>query len=639
MNAAAHTSDPLGSHLSILRFSTAGSVDDGKSTLIGRLLHDSGNVYEDHLAALEASAKKSGSSRVSLALLTDGLKAEREQGITIDVAYRYFATPRRRFILADSPGHVQYTRNMATGASTVDLTIILVDARTGVIEQTKRHAFITALLGVPRIVLAVNKMDLVGYSQDRFEEIVAEFTEFSAKLGVREIKFIPVSALDGDNVVERSGKMAWYGGETVLEHLETVYIAGDQNLVDFRFPVQYVLNPNQNFRGYAGTVSSGVVRVGEEVIVLPSMKKSKVKSIVVAGRQMRGEQLPEASSRDAVVIQLEHQIDISRGDMIARPKNLPRATTHFDAMLVWMGDTPMDTGTRYIVRHSTRESKAFISSIDYRIDIHTLGRTTAAPLVSNEIGRVSITTTTPLFVDPYQKNRATGNFILIDPVSFLTVAAGMIIDRGRSDSPGAGTGDDEERNLHHEMALVTPKEREARSGRKAVTVWMTGLSGSGKSTVAKAVERTLFDDQVPVYFLDGDNLRVGLNKGLGFSREDRSENLRRAAEVAKLMNQAGITVICAFISPYAEDRQRCREIVGEERFLEVHLNTPIEVCEKRDPHGLYEKARKGEIQNFTGVSDPYEAPESPALQIDTGSSSIEKSMEEVVALVLSRSAL
>ena len=639
MNAAAKTPEQSSSHLSILRFSTAGSVDDGKSTLIGRLLHDSGNVYEDHLAALEANAKKSGSKRVSLALLTDGLKAEREQGITIDVAYRYFATPRRRFILADSPGHVQYTRNMATGASTVDLTIVLVDARTGVIEQTKRHAFIAALLGVPRIVLAVNKMDLVDYSQDRFEEIVADFTEFSAKLGVREIKFIPVSALEGDNIVERSDRMPWYGGETVLEHLETVYIAGDQNLVDFRFPVQYVLNPNQNFRGYAGTVSSGVVRVGEEVIVLPSMKKSTVKAIVVAGRQMRGEQLSEASSRDAVVIQLEHQIDISRGDMIVRPKNLPRATAQFDAMLVWLGDAPMDTGTRYIVRHSTRESKAYISSIDYRIDIHTLGRIAAAPLVSNEIGRVSIAATSPLFVDSYQKNRSTGNFILIDPVTFLTVGAGMIIDRGRSDAPGAGEGDDEERNLHHESALVTAREREARAGRKAVTVWMTGLSGSGKSTIAKGVERNLFDDQLPVFFLDGDNLRVGLNKGLGFSREDRSENLRRAAEVAKLLNQAGITVICAFIAPYAEDRRRCQEIIGEDRFLEVHLSTPIEVCEKRDPHGLYQKARKGEIKNFTGVSDPYEIPEAPALRIDTGSSSLEKSVQEVVSLVLSRSAL
>lgn len=638
MMSPAPATDQHGSHLSILRFSTAGSVDDGKSTLIGRLLHDSGNVYEDHLAALEASAKKAGSTRVSLALLTDGLKAEREQGITIDVAYRYFATPRRRFILADSPGHVQYTRNMATGASTVDLTIILVDARTGVIEQTKRHAFITALLGVPRIVLAINKMDLVDYSQDRFEEIVADFTEFSAKLGVREIKFIPVSALEGDNVVERSGKMPWYGGETVLEHLESVYIAGDQNLVDFRFPVQYVLNPNQNFRGYAGTVASGLVRVGEEVVVLPSLAKSKVKGIVIPGKGVKGQQLPEATSRDAVVIQLEHQIDISRGDMIVRPKNVPRVTTQFDAMMVWMGDAPMDTATRYIVRHTARESKGYISGIDYKIDIHTLGRMEPAPLASNEIGRVSISTTTPLFVDPYQKNRSTGNFILIDPVSFLTVGAGMIIDRGRSDGSELADGEAAP-NLHHEVTLVTQRERELRSGRKAVTVWLTGLSGSGKSTIAKAVERNLFDDGVPVYFLDGDNLRTGLNKGLGFSREDRSENLRRAAEVAALMNEAGVTVICAFISPFAADRERSRDIIGKERFLEIHLSTPVAVCEERDPHGLYKKARAGEIKNFTGVNDPYEAPESPALRIDTASKAVDKSVEEIVALVVSRSSL
>ncbi len=621
--------EAAGSHLSILRFSTAGSVDDGKSTLIGRLLHDSGNVYEDHLAALEASAKKSGSERVSLALLTDGLKAEREQGITIDVAYRYFSTPRRRFILADSPGHVQYTRNMATGASTVDLTIVLVDARSGIIEQTKRHAFIAALLGVPRLVLAVNKMDLVGYAEERFQDIVADFTEFSAKLGVREITFIPVSALEGDNVVERSGKMPWYSGQTVLEHLESVYIAGDQNLVDFRFPVQYVLNPSQNFRGYAGTVSSGVIRVGEEVVVLPSLRRSKVKAIVSAGDQMCGLQKSEASSRDAVVLQLEHQLDISRGDMLVRPKNMPRVATNFDAMVVWLGDAPMDPSVRYIIRHSTRESKALVTGIDYRIDIHTLGRSDPLPLQGNEIGRVSVATTTPLFVDPYQKNRSTGNFILVDPVTFLTVGAGMVIDRARSEDDADIGG-----NLHQEAALVTDREREARSGRKAVTVWMTGLSGSGKSTIAKGVERALFDDQVPVFYLDGDNLRHGLNKGLGFSREDRSENLRRAAEVAALMNRAGVSVICAFISPYAEDRVRAREIIGHERFLEVHVDAPLSICEARDPHGLYGKARSGEIKNFTGVSDPYEAPEAPSLRIRTASQPVDQSVAEIVSLVL-----
>jgi bifunctional enzyme CysN/CysC len=625
------------SHTSILRFSTAGSVDDGKSTLIGRLLHDSGNVYEDHLAALEASAKKSGSTRVSLALLTDGLKAEREQGITIDVAYRYFSTPRRRFILADSPGHVQYTRNMATGASTVDLTIILVDARAGIVEQTKRHAFITALLGVPRVVIAINKMDLVDYSQDRFDEIVSEFTEFSAKLGIREVKFIPISALEGDNVVAHSSRMSWYGGETVLEHLENVYIAGDQNLVDFRFPVQGVLNPDQNFRGYSGTISSGVIRKGEEVLALPAMTRSRVKAIVRAGRGLAHEELSETSCREAVVIQLEDQLDVSRGDMLVRSKNVPRITTTFEAMVVWLDDTPMDQASRYIIRHTTREAKGIISGVEYKIDIHTLGRMAPAPLAMNEIGRLTFTTTTPLFLDPYQKNRATGNFIVIDPLTFRTVAAGMVIDRGRHDEASEGEDSQTASHLHREDALVTPEEREARAGRRAVTIWMTGLSGSGKSTIAKNVERALFNAGVQVFYLDGDNLRHGLNRGLGFSREDRSENLRRAAEVAALFNQAGVSVLCAFISPYEADRKTAREIIGEARFVEVHVTAPLAVCEGRDPHGLYQKARRGELTNFTGVSDPYEPPKSPALTVDTSALSLEECVGAVVNLSLSRS--
>jgi bifunctional enzyme CysN/CysC len=626
------------SHTSILRFSTAGSVDDGKSTLIGRLLHDSGNVYEDHLAALEANAKKSGSTRVSLALLTDGLKAEREQGITIDVAYRYFSTPRRRFILADSPGHVQYTRNMATGASTVDLTIILVDARAGIVEQTKRHAFITALLGVPRVVIAINKMDLVDYSQDRFDEIVSDFTEFSAKLGVREVKFIPISALEGDNVVSQSSKMPWYGGETVLEHLENVYIAGDQNLVDFRFPVQGVINPDHNFRGYSGTISSGVIRKGEEVLALPAMTRSRVKAIVRAGRGLVREELNEASCREAVVIQLEDQLDISRGDMLVRSKNVPRITTIFEAMVVWLDDEPMNPTSRYIIRHTTREVKGFISGIEYKIDIHTLGRTAPLPLSMNEIGRLTFNTTLPLFLDPYQNNRATGNFIVIDPLTFRTVAAGMIIDRGRHEEVPQGDDSKKVANLHREDALVTQEEREAQAGRRAVTVWMTGLSGSGKSTIAKNVERALFNAGVQVFYLDGDNLRHGLNRGLGFSREERSENLRRAAEVAALFNQAGVSVLCAFISPYEADRKSAREIIGEERFVEVHVTAPLEVCEARDPHGLYQKARRGEVAQFTGVSDPYEPPTSPALTIDTSTLSLEECVGAVLNLSLSLSA-
>lgn len=622
---------------SILRISTAGSVDDGKSTLIGRLLHDSGNVYDDHIAALEAVARKTGSSRPSLALLTDGLKAEREQGITIDVAYRYFSTPRRRFILADSPGHVQYTRNMATGASTADLTLILVDARLGILEQTKRHAFIASLLGVPRIVITINKMDLVNYDQSRFDTLAEEFTDFAAKLGVREVKFIPISALEGDNVVTRSTRMPWYTGETVLEYLEHVYIAGDQNLIDFRFPIQYVINPDHSFRGYAGTIASGSIKVGEEVLILPSKARARVKALIHSRHISPVSETLEASAADPIVMQLDQQIDISRGDMIVRPKNAPRVVSSCEAMLVWMSDGPSETTKRYIVRHTSRESKAFISHVEYCVDIHTLSRNAPHSLNANDIARVTLTTTSPLFLDTYQRNRNTGNIILIDPQSFRTVAAGMIIERGAGEladqDDSAATNN---RNLHHEAHLVTQNDREERFGYRAATVWMTGLSGSGKSTIAKGVERELFSKGVPVFFLDGDTLRSGLNAKLGFSREDRSENLRRAAHVAALMNQAGISVICAFISPYAEDRERARTIIGNDKFMEVHVTAPIDVCESRDPHGLYAKARSGEISNFTGISDPYEPPLAPDLTLDTSSSTSIQDVEKLAGVVLER---
>jgi bifunctional enzyme CysN/CysC len=450
------------------------------------------------------------------------------------------------------------------------------------------------------------------------------------------VRFVPVSALEGDNIVRRGQSMPWYGGETVLEYLETVYTAGDQNLVDFRFPVQYVVNPSQDFRGYAGTVASGAVRVGEEVLVLPSMRRSRVKEIVRAGRGLDREERPEAVSREAVVIRLEDQVDISRGDMLVRPKNVPRVVTSFEAMVVWLGEKPMDPATRYILRHSTRETKALVTGIEYRIDIQTLGRTSPRPLEMNEIGRVSFSTTAPLFLDPYQKNRATGGLIVIDPVTFLTVGAAMIIDR----SPHEATEPEEPsatvKNLHVEGALVSREEREARAGAKAVTLWLTGLSGSGKSTLAKAAERTLFDQGENVYFLDGDNLRRGLNKNLGFSAADRSENIRRAAEVAALMNQAGITVICAFISPYAADRSSAKSIIGADRFIEVHVEAPLEVCEARDPNGLYAKARKGELRNFTGIDDPYERPTDPDLTVSTDSSPIDECVQRIVAAALNR---
>jgi bifunctional enzyme CysN/CysC len=623
-----------GERSSLLRFSTAGSVDDGKSTLIGRLLHDSKNVYDDHIAALEKKAKTKGVEQIDLSLLTDGLRAEQEQGITIDVAYRYFSTPKRRFILADTPGHEQYTRNMATGASTADLTIILIDARKGVLTQTKRHSFIASLLGVPRLLVAVNKMDLVNYDQKVFDAITREYTEFASKLGIREIKFIPVSALAGDCVVQPSENMPWYSGETIMEYLESVYVAGDRNHVDFRFPVQYVIRPDQNYRGYAGQIRSGHIHVGDEVVALPSLRRSKVRSIDYMDVDPARRNLPVAASPQSVVISLEDEIDISRGDMLVRAHNVPHVKREFEAMMVWMSETPMDCSRSYIIMHTSRQTKAFIHSVSYRMNVNTLSREEGKALNLNEIGRVSITTKAPLFLDSYEKNRATGNFIVIDEDSFQTVAGGMIIDRQRhdlahhtNDTPSA---EPRSEFIHREEGEITRERREKSFGHRAVTVWCTGLSGSGKSTVAKALEARLFADGRPVYRLDGDNLRFGLNKNLGFSQEDRRENIRRVAEVAKLFNEAGVSVICSLISPMQIDRQRAREIIGDASFVEVYLSTPLRECEKRDPHGLYRKARAGEISDFTGVSSPYEAPEQPEINLDTTVSSVEASVESIL---------
>jgi bifunctional enzyme CysN/CysC len=630
-----------GEKTSLLRFSTAGSVDDGKSTLIGRLLHDSKNVYEDHISALEKKAQSKGSVGIDLAHLTDGLKAEQEQGITIDVAYRYFSTPKRRFILADTPGHEQYTRNMATGASTADLTIILIDARKGILTQTKRHSFIASLLGVPRLLVAVNKMDLVDYSQEVFESIKQEYTTFAAKLGVREIKFIPVSALKGDCIVERGDSMSWYSGETILEYLENVYVAGDGNSVDFRFPVQYVLRPDQNYRGYAGQIRSGHIQVGEEVMVLPSQRRSKIKSIDYLDVDPNKCSLESASAPQSVALSLEDEIDISRGDMLVRSHNVPHVRQEFEAMLVWMSETPMDCSRSYIVMHTSRETKSYINEVSYRIDVNSLSREEGQPLSLNEIGRVSITTRAPLFVDPYGKNRSTGNFIVIDEETFHTVAGGMIIDRQPQEvfhqASDEGTAQSPRSQfIHREDSVIDRRAREEAFGHKAVTVWCTGLSGSGKSTIAKALEDKLFQDKRPVYRLDGDNLRFGLNNNLGFSKDDRRENIRRAAEVAKLFNDAGITVICSLISPMAIDRARAKEIIGADSFIEVFLSTPLAECEKRDPHGLYRKARAGEIEGFTGISSPYEAPESADIEIDTSVCSVEVAVELLVREMVSK---
>ncbi|WP_280251675.1 adenylyl-sulfate kinase [Nocardia abscessus] len=578
----------------LLRLATAGSVDDGKSTLIGRLLFDSKTLFTDQLAAVERTSRDRGDDYPNLALLTDGLRAEREQGITIDVAHRYFATPRRKFIIADTPGHVQYTRNMVTGASTADLALILVDARKGVVEQTRRHAFLASLLGIPHLVLCVNKMDLADWSQERFEEIRAEFARWASKLDVSDLTFVPVSALHGDNIVHRGASMPWYEGTPLLHHLEEVHIASDRNLIDSRFPVQYVTRSHaQDFRGYAGTVAGGVFKPGDEVAVLPSGFTTTVEAIWGPG----GTPVAEAFPPQAVTIQLADELDISRGDLICRPNNRPNAGRDLDAMVCWFAEeTQLTPGATYTIRHTTRTATAEVRSLDYRLDVNTLHRDEHAESLSlNEVGRVQLRTRQPLLFDPYRRNRATGSFILVDDTTNNTVAAGMITGPSLPSS----------RVVWHSTAV----ERDER-GTRGLTVWLTGLSGSGKSTVAVELERRLVAAGRPAFLLDGDNLRHGLNSDLGFSPADREENVRRVGEVAKLFADAGVVAVVSLISPYRADRDRVRaahEAAGIP-FLEVFVDTPLAVCEARDPKGMYAKARAGEIRGFTGIDDPYEAP-------------------------------
>ncbi|MGI6496456.1 MAG: sulfate adenylyltransferase subunit CysN [Kiritimatiellia bacterium] len=618
----------------LLRFSTAGSVDDGKSTLIGRLLRDCKGLYDDQLAAATADSKRLNRDALDLALLTDGLKAEREQGITIDVAYRYFSTPRRRFIIADTPGHVQYTRNMATGASTANLAIILVDARHGVCTQSKRHGFIASLLGIPHVVVAVNKMDLVGWSQQVFESIRADYAAFSAKLSVPDVVYVPISALCGDNVVERSGNMPWYQGPPLLHILENVEIGGDRNLIDFRFPVQFVNRPNQDFRGFCGTVASGIVRPGNDIAVLPSNRRSRVKSIETFDGP-----LPFAAAGQSVTLCLEDEIDVSRGDLICHPNNVPHVSCNLEAMLVWMADAPLRIGVPYVVKHTTRLTRAVVSRVFYRVDPDTLSRhEQPAEVGLNDIARISLETFTPLLWDTYEHNRATGSLILIDPVTNATVGAAMVIQR--LVAPGAAkplAPRPASTNIRRERSLVPAERRAAVSRVRPATLWFTGLSGSGKSTIAQALEKRLLDEGRMAVVLDGDNLRHGLNRDLGFSDADRHENLRRAAEVAALFNDAGILVITAFLSPAAADRAAARDIIGADRFMEVFVDTPLAVCEARDPKGLYRKARRGEIPGFTGIDAPYEVPEAPDLVLDTTTLSVEESVAVLLPFALPES--
>jgi bifunctional enzyme CysN/CysC len=622
----------------LLRFLTCGSVDDGKSTLIGRLLHDSKTLYEDTLASLEKDSKRVGNAggAIDFSLLLDGLKAEREQGITIDVAYRYFSTPRRKFIIADCPGHEQYTRNMVTGASTANLAIVLLDARHGVLPQTRRHSFIASLLDIGHVVVAINKMDLVGWSQKRFDEIRAEYVDFVTRLQVRNVHFIPISALTGDNVVDPSANMPWYRGVPLLDHLETVHVASDRNLIDLRFPVQLAMRQDMSFRGYSGTLASGILRPGAEVMVLPSRLRTRIRSVV----SWDGE-LEQAFPPMSVSITTTEEIDISRGDMLVHPQNQPRVSQELDATLVWMSETPLDPKRTYRIKHTTREAHAEVAEIRYRFDVNTLHRAPADSLALNEIGRVRIQTSRPLAFDPYRRNRATGSFILIDPVTNGTVAAGMILDRTIGDDEiASGAPAARARGpVKRRASRVGPAERAERLGQRPATVWLTGLVRSGKSTIAYALERRLFDAGYMAHVLDGENLRLGISDNLGFGATERSENVRRAAHVARLGNEAGLITIVALVSPEEADRAAARQIIGDERFLEVHLSAPVEVCEARDDEGLYRRARSGEIPRFTGVSAPYEAPRNPALELPTDEISVEDAVSQLIELLTVRGAL
>ncbi|HRV92940.1 MAG TPA: sulfate adenylyltransferase subunit CysN [Anaerolineae bacterium] len=624
----------------LLRFTTAGSVDDGKSTLIGRLLYDSKAIFEDQLEAVERASETRGDEQVDLALLMDGLRAEREQKITIDVAYRYFATPKRKFIIADTPGHIQYTRNMVTGASTAELAIILIDARKGVVTQSRRHGFLATLLQIPHLVVAINKMDLVDYKQDVYNQIMADYKGFASKLSVQDIVFIPISALHGDNVVEKSYKMPWYDGPTLLHHLEHVNVGASRNLVDFRFPVQYVIRPNQDFRGFAGQVASGRVAAGEEVVALPSGLQSKVKSIVTYDGEPA-----EAIIGDSVILTLEDEIDISRGDMIVRTRNLPQKSNKLDATLCWMSETPMNPQGTYWLQHTTRLVKTLISELNYKIDVDTMHREPTDTLTLNEIGRVQLTTTQPIFYDRYQINRNTGSFILIDPFTNNTVAAGMIRGQSRQVSDlvdiqerveETDTTRKKSTDVVWESIGISREMREETNGHKAAVLWFTGLSGSGKSTVAKKVEQFLFERGGRTMFLDGDNVRHGLNGDLGFSETDRQENIRRVAEVARLGFEHGNIVLCSFISPFQADRDFARSLLPEGRFFEVFVKCDIEVCKRRDPKGLYARALKGEIKHFTGISSPYEEPVDPEIVFETDLHSTEEIVAQIMSILQAR---
>jgi bifunctional enzyme CysN/CysC len=601
----------------LLRFLTCGSVDDGKSTLIGRLLYDSAQVYDDQLRSAERDSKRPGASAapLDLALLVDGLQAEREQKITIDVAYRYFSTPRRKFIVADTPGHVQYTRNMATGASNCDFAVLLVDARSGVLTQTRRHACIVSLLGIRKVALAVNKMDLVEFDQARFDAITDDFMTFAAPLGFEAVTAIPVSALKGDNVLKPSPAMRWYHGPTLLGHLETVDVTPEEKEEPFRFPVQWVNRPHLDFRGYAGTVASGSVKPGDEVVIQPSGRRVHVARIVTADGD-----LAIAHRGDAITLTFAEEVDVSRGDIIATPEWAPALADQIAARVVWFDDEPMLPGRTYVIKCGCQSATATISSLKYKLNVDNLDHVAGKTLELNEVGSCNLSTSRPLVFDPYADNAETGSFILIDRFTNATVAAGMIEFGLRRAT-----------NIQWQELSIDKGARAKLKGQQPCVLWFTGLSGSGKSTIANLLEKRLHAIGRHTYVLDGDNVRHGLNKDLGFTDVDRVENIRRVAETAKLFVEAGLIVMVSFISPFRSERRMARELFQDGEFIEVFVDTPLEVCEDRDPKGLYRKARAGLITHFTGIDSDYEVPEQPELALKTKGTSAEVLTDAVLA--------
>jgi len=607
--------------IDLLRFITCGSVDDGKSTLIGRLLHDTRQVFDDQLSAVASDSRRWGTTGEvpDLALLVDGLQAEREQGITIDVAYRYFQTPRRKFIVADCPGHEQYTRNMATGASTAEAAVVLVDAEKGVRVQTRRHTHIVSLLGVQNVILAVNKMDRIAYDRARFEAIAGEFVAHAHKLGVTNVEVIPVGALHGVNVVHRGTKETpWYTGRTLLEALEGIEVARADALKELRFPIQLVIRPDANFRGYAGTIASGEIAVGDAVLALPSRKSSRVREITTADGP-----LEKAGAAQAVTVVLEDEIDLSRGDLLVHPDHRPALARTFDAHLIWMGEAPLLPGKRYEFKIGSRYVKGLVDSIQHRIDVNDLTTREAEALDLNGLARVRIALEEPVAIDDYKLSRATGSFIIVDLLHFGTVGAGMVI-APQTQAVRASS------DVVWQPTKVTAAIRANQKSQKPVVLWFTGLSGSGKSTIANALEQALVQRGHHSYLLDGDNVRHGLNSDLDFSDTSRHENIRRIGEVSALFVDAGLIVLTAFISPFRAERDRIRERLGSERFVEIYLSTSLEECEKRDPKGLYVKARAGQIREFTGIDSPYEPPIAPQVSIDTSRLEIGAAVDQIL---------